>query len=61
MLYPSTKLDMDKLAKDVENYPDDYLWERAKRLNVGQPAIHYGLKRLKISYKKSVEPPQSEC
>ena len=56
----ATKLDMDKLAKDVENYPDDYQWERAKRLNVGQPAIHYGLKRLKISYKKSVDPPQSE-
>ena len=52
---------MDKLAKDVENYPDDYHWERVKRLNVGQPAIHYGLKRLKISYKKSVEPTQSEC
>lgn len=49
---PATKLDMNKLKQDVEEHPDDYQWERAKRLNVGQPAIHYGLKRLNISYKK---------
>ena len=49
---PATKLDMDILKQDVEAHPDDYQWERAKRLNVGQPAIHYALKRLKISYKK---------
>ncbi len=32
---PATKLDMDKLTKAVEDYPDDYQWERAKRLHVG--------------------------
>ncbi|MFC6273861.1 IS630 transposase-related protein [Pseudoalteromonas fenneropenaei] len=35
----------------MEQFPDDYQWERAKRLNVNQPAIHYALKRLNISYK----------
>lgn len=49
---PAIKLDMDILQKDVEENPDDYQWERDKRLNVGQPTIHYALKRLKISYKK---------
>jgi len=49
---PATKLDMDALAKDVESAPDDYQWERAKRLGVAERTIGYGLKRLGISYKK---------
>jgi transposase len=52
---PSTKLDMDILKKDIETFPDDYQWERAKRLNVTQPTIHYALKRLNISYKKNTK------
>lgn len=48
---PATKVDMNLLREDIENYPDGYQWERAKRLNVGQPAIHYALKRLNITYK----------
>ena len=47
---PATKLDMDALAKDVESAPDDYQWERAKRLGVADRTIGYGLKRLRISY-----------
>ena len=43
------KNNMDALKKDIEDFPDDCQWERAKRLNVTQPAIHYALKRLKIS------------
>jgi len=54
------KVDMEALQKDVEQFPDDYQWERAQRLNVGQPAIHYALKRLKISIKKNTEAPESE-
>ena len=46
------KLDMEKLKKDVEDYPDSYQYERAERLGVGQNCIFHGLKRLKISYKK---------
>mgnify|MGYP000300711949 CR=1 FL=1 len=50
---PSTKVNMDELQKDVDEFPDDYQWERAQRLGVGQPAIHYALKRLKITVKKN--------
>ena len=57
---PATKLDMDRLAKDVQRAPDDYQWERAKRLNVSQRTIGYGLKRLGMTYKKNARTPQSE-
>jgi transposase len=49
---PATKLDMDALKQDVDNYPDGYQYERAARLGVSQRAIGNALKRLKISYKK---------
>ncbi|MCL1127979.1 IS630 transposase-related protein [Shewanella surugensis] len=54
---PATKVDMTALKRDVDDHPDDYQWERATRLNVGQPTIHYALKRLKISYKKNTKTP----
>ena len=36
---PATKIDMEALKKDVEQHPDDYQWERAKRFNVSQSTI----------------------
>ncbi|WP_444994237.1 IS630 transposase-related protein [Aliikangiella sp. IMCC44359] len=56
---PSIKLCMETLKKDVEDFPDDYQWERAKRFGVSQPSIHDALKRLNKSYKKNTVPPQS--
>ncbi len=53
---PSTKVDMEALRKDVEQNPDDYQYERAKRFGVGQSTIHYALKRLGISNKKNAIP-----
>ena len=50
---PATKIDMEVLAQDVHDSPDDYQWERAARFNVTQPAITKALKRLNISYKKN--------
>lgn len=50
---PATKINMDKLAKDIEERPDDYQWERAKRFGVTQSAIKYALDRLKVTYKKN--------
>lgn len=47
-----TKIDWEKLAKDVEEHPDDYQYERAQRFGVSKQGIGYALKRLKISYKK---------
>lgn len=49
---PATKVDMEKLAQHVKDYPDAYLRERAEELGVTFQAIHCALKRLKISYKK---------
>ena len=50
---------MDALKKDIEDFPDDYQWERAKRLNVTQPGIHYALRHLKISVKKTLKHPKA--
>ena len=50
---PSTKIDMEALRKDVQDYPDRYQYERAKIFGVSQRAIFYALKRLNISYKKN--------
>ena len=41
-----SKIDMKKLEEDVINNPDAYQYERAKRLEVSQAAVHFGLKRL---------------
>ena len=50
---PASKIDMELLAQDVKNSPDDYLWERAERFNVRLESIFYALKRLGVSYKKN--------
>lgn len=51
--YRRRKIDMDALARDVVQYPDAYQSERAVRFGVHQNAIHHGLKKLKVSYKKN--------
>ncbi len=56
---PSTKIDMEKLKKDVKENPDLYQWERAKSFCVSQAAIFYALHRLGKSYKKNSIPSQS--
>ena len=49
-----SKIDMKKLEEDVSNNPDAYQYERAKRLKVSQAAVHFGLKRLGVTYKKNI-------
>ncbi|MDC9613921.1 IS630 transposase-related protein [Xenorhabdus khoisanae] len=51
---PATKISDPVLTADIQHFPDDYQWERAKRLGVSQSAIHYALKRLRISRKKTI-------
>lgn len=58
---PATKIHPDALKGDVEKYPDAYQYERAKRLGVSQRGIGYALKRLGISRKKTLSPPQAEA
>ncbi|MBD2812857.1 transposase, partial [Xenorhabdus sp. Vera] len=54
---PPTKISDERLITDIQNYPDDYQWERAKRLGVSQSAVHYALRRLNITVKKNVKTP----
>lgn len=49
---PATKIDMEALKQDVEEYPDAYPYERAQRLGVSRRGIGDALKRLGISRKK---------
>ena len=49
-----SKIDMKKLEEDVKNNPDAYQYERAKRLEVSQTAVHFGLKRMGVTCKKNV-------
>jgi transposase len=49
----SSKIDMEALKQDVEQYPDAYQSERATRLDVSEYCVWYALRRLNITYKKN--------
>ena len=49
------KLDMEGLKDDIIKNPDLYQYERAEKFKVSQNCIHKGLKRLGVSYKKSLQ------
>lgn len=53
---PATKIDMEQLKKDIEEHPDAYLDERAKRLCVSRSCVWLAMKRLTITYKKKPLP-----
>ena len=57
---PASKIDMDALARHVDDYPDAYLHERATVFGVTFQAIHCALKRLGISYKKNATASKSQ-
>ena len=46
------KIPDDVLLNDVKEHPDDYQYERARRLNCSKTGIYHALKRLSISQKK---------
>lgn len=54
---PATKIDMAALARDVEKKPDDFQYERAKRLGVSESCVGRVLKRLNISRNREFSPP----
>lgn len=56
---PATKIDMEKLKKDVELHPDRFQYERAQDYGVSAWGIGLALRRLKISYKKKSDSPKS--
>lgn len=51
---------MKALEEDVKIYPDAYQYERDARLGVSQRAIGYALKRLGVSYKKTLSHPKAD-
>ena len=56
----AVKLDMEALRQDIVLYPDAYQYERAERLGVSSMGIWHALKRLKVTYKKNTQTPQSK-
>ncbi len=50
---PATKIDMDKLKKNIEDNPDLYQYERANIFKVSKSAIGTAMQRLGITYKKN--------
>lgn len=57
---PSIKISKEALLKDVKDYPDDFLYERAQRFEVTAAGIHLALKRLKLSRKKNTKTSRSK-
>ncbi|CAK8724260.1 Transposase Synechocystis PCC 6803 domain-containing protein [Candidatus Electronema aureum] len=57
---PATKIDMERLTRDVEQYPDAYQYERAERFGCSQRGICEALKRLKIRRKKTFSHPKAD-
>ena len=53
------KIPDDVLLNDVKEYPYDYQYERARRLNCSKTGIYYALKRLGISQKKDLRTSKS--
>ncbi|AKH37251.1 MULTISPECIES: IS630 family transposase [Nitrosomonas] len=56
---PATRINMEMLAQDIKNYPDAHQYERAKRLGVSKQSINHALKRLSVTYKKSLCHPKA--
>ena len=54
-----TKISNEALLKDVEQHPDDYMYERAQRLGCSKSGIEAALKRLGISQKKDLRTSKS--
>ena len=54
------KIDSDKLVQDVKEYSDAYQYERAERLGVSRSGIQKALKKLKVTYKKSLTTPEGK-
>jgi len=52
------KINLQALAQDVRDFPDAYQYERAERFGVVTNAIHLALKRLGVTYKKTLKHPK---
>ena len=57
--FRKSKLDLDQLRQDIFDYPDAYQAERAERFGVSRNSIRWGLKKLGVTYKKTLKHPKS--
>lgn len=55
----ATRIDMQALANDIKEHPDSYHYERAIRFGVSIRTIGYALKRLRVTYKKTLNHPKA--
>ena len=53
------KIDNEILKKDIEDYPDSYSYERARRIGVSASGIKHAKKRIGVTYKKNAKSSQS--
>jgi transposase len=58
---PATRIDRIALTRDVREYPDAYQAERARRLGVSEKGIGHALRRMGISYKKTLRHPKADA
>ena len=56
---PPIKIPNEALLQDVKLYPDDYMYERARRFGCSKSGIEAALKRLGISEKKDLSASKS--
>jgi transposase len=55
------KLDNEALKQDIQNYPDSYSYERARRLGVSASGIKHAKKRIGVTYKKTLNHPKADA
>jgi transposase len=51
------KKDLEELSKAVEEKPETYLKDHALKFDCTKQAVHYAMKRLKITNKKNINLP----
>jgi transposase len=56
-----TKIDTEALKKDIQDYPDSYSYERARRLGVSASGIKHAKRRIGVTYKKNLKSSESGC
>ncbi len=56
---PATEIDRIALARDVRDWPDATQSERATRLGVSARGIGHALRRMNITYKKTLQHPKA--
>ena len=54
-------IDMAALARDVAEFPDAYQYERAARFDVSPKAICQALRKLWVTYKKTLNHPKADA